>query len=182
MIKLKIKEINTKDRRRGFAMLFAVLTASLLLTIGISIFNISLKELLISTAARESQVAFYSADSARECALYWDVKNGKFPACRDQVCSTDNMTAPIVNSLSSIVCNGKTAVLTYTTDSSIGKITYSSSSTDPFIKYGGELDPEADIIVSKRFTSPNILTNISASGHNVSLSGRRLERGLSQTY
>jgi hypothetical protein len=46
------------------------------LTIGLSIFNIALKELGISTAARQSIYAFYAADSGREYVLYRDTKKG----------------------------------------------------------------------------------------------------------
>lgn len=72
---------NTRPRggaRRGFTTLFAVITASLLLAIGIAIFNITYKELLLSSTARESQFAIYAADSGVECALYWDLKQNAF--------------------------------------------------------------------------------------------------------
>ncbi len=59
---------------RGFAMLFAVLVSSVLLSIGLSIFNLTVKELALSSSGRESQFAFYAADSGTECALYWDFK------------------------------------------------------------------------------------------------------------
>lgn len=61
---------------KGFALLFSVLLSSLLLTIGLSIFSISLKELAISTATRQSIHAFFAADSGREQALYEDIKSG----------------------------------------------------------------------------------------------------------
>jgi hypothetical protein len=60
----------------GFALLFSVLVSSLLLTIGLSIFSIALKELAISTASRQSIHAFFAADSGREYALYHDIKIG----------------------------------------------------------------------------------------------------------
>ena len=60
--------------RRGFALLFSVLISSLLLTIGLSILSIALKELAISTAVRQSIHAFYAADSGLEYALYHDTK------------------------------------------------------------------------------------------------------------
>lgn len=59
---------------KGFALLFAVLAASVLLSIGLSIFTITVKELALSSYARESQFSFYAADSGAECALYWDLK------------------------------------------------------------------------------------------------------------
>lgn len=65
-------------RETGFAMLFAVLTSSVLLSIGLSIFNLTVKELALSSAGRESQAAFYASDSGVECALYWDVVKSAF--------------------------------------------------------------------------------------------------------
>ncbi len=76
----KIKKTNNE---KGFALLFSVLLSSLLLTIGLSIFNITLKELAISTAARQSIHAFYAADSGRECALYHDTRTGLVPSLVD---------------------------------------------------------------------------------------------------
>lgn len=56
-------------------MFYAVLTASLLLAIGIAIFNITYKEFILSSGARESANAFYAADTGLECALFWDLKH-----------------------------------------------------------------------------------------------------------
>lgn len=66
------------SKRDGFALLFSVLVSSLLLTIGLSILNVALKELAISTASRQSIYAFYAADSGREYALYTDTKSVNF--------------------------------------------------------------------------------------------------------
>ncbi len=66
-------------KSKGFALLFAVLTASLLLSIGLSIFSLTIKEISLSSYSRESQFSFYAADSGAECALYWDLK-GNFGA------------------------------------------------------------------------------------------------------
>ncbi|HXK40184.1 MAG TPA: LamG domain-containing protein [Candidatus Paceibacterota bacterium] len=66
--------------RRGFTLFYAVLTASLLLAIGIAIFNITYKELILSSGARESSNAFYAADTGLECALYWDLRHAGLSA------------------------------------------------------------------------------------------------------
>src|SRR3989344_4229619 len=60
--------------RRGFTLLFAMIISSIVLSIGLGIFNIALKELVLSSAARESQFAFFAADTGTECALYWDIR------------------------------------------------------------------------------------------------------------
>ena len=70
--------LSTNSRtKRGFTLLIAVLTASVLLAVGFAIYNIVSKELVFSSTGRESQFAFYAADSGIECALYWD-KQGAF--------------------------------------------------------------------------------------------------------
>lgn len=66
----KFKEINNK---KGFTLLFAVLVSIMVLAVGASIINISLKQLILSGAGRESQFAFYAANTGMECALYWDL-------------------------------------------------------------------------------------------------------------
>ena len=66
----------TLKNKKGFAILFAVLTASLLLMVGLSIFNISIKELTITSFNTESKKAIYASQSGIECALYWMSKGG----------------------------------------------------------------------------------------------------------
>lgn len=61
-----------KNFDAGFTLLFAALIGSLVFTIGISILNVSLKQLALTNAGRESQQAFYSADAGVECALFLD--------------------------------------------------------------------------------------------------------------
>ena len=50
-----------------------MLISSLILLISAGIFNVVQKEVVLSSYARESQRAFYVADSALECALYVDI-------------------------------------------------------------------------------------------------------------
>ncbi|MEK7106175.1 MAG: hypothetical protein AAB895_02345, partial [Patescibacteria group bacterium] len=66
---MKISLSKTK-KSGGYTLLFAVLVTSLVLSIGISILNISKKEFLLATSAKDSSIAFYAADSGVECAAY----------------------------------------------------------------------------------------------------------------
>lgn len=68
------KKICAGCKNRGFTILFAVLVSSLVLALGIGIANITLKEIILSGTGRDSQFAFYAADTGTECALYWDFK------------------------------------------------------------------------------------------------------------
>ncbi|MBU6310615.1 hypothetical protein KGO06_01630 [Patescibacteria group bacterium] len=64
--------------RRGFTLLLSVLIASILLTIGYEIYNFTTKEVALSFSGRESQFAFYAADSGVECALWADAQLDAF--------------------------------------------------------------------------------------------------------
>lgn len=57
---------------KGFTALTAAIIASVLLTIGVAILNITYKEVRLSSFSRSSTTAFYTAGSGVECALYWD--------------------------------------------------------------------------------------------------------------
>lgn len=69
-----IKQTNSiKLSSKGFAMLFTVLIVSLILSIAIGISNLTLKQTLLSSLAKDSQISFYQADTAVECGMYYDM-------------------------------------------------------------------------------------------------------------
>jgi len=63
-----------KKGSRGFTLLLAALIASITLALGTSIFTIAQKEVALASIGKDSQYAFYAADTAAECALYWDYR------------------------------------------------------------------------------------------------------------
>ncbi len=67
------KFLHTKEK--GFTLLFAVLVSTLVVSIGASIISIALRQTILSGTSRESQYAFYAANTVLECAYYWDVTN-----------------------------------------------------------------------------------------------------------
>ena len=73
-----------KDNK-AFTILFAVITSSLILALGLGIVAITMKEVKLSGAGRDSQLAFYAADSGLECAEYYDVVNGAFATSSESV-------------------------------------------------------------------------------------------------
>jgi hypothetical protein len=60
-------------KRSGFAMLFTVLVMTLILSMALGISNITFKQTILSSLAKDSQIAFYQADAGIECALYYDL-------------------------------------------------------------------------------------------------------------
>ena len=63
---------------RGFTILLAALVASVVLALSSSIFIVAQKQLILSSISRDSQYAFYAADTGAECALYWDNRHDAF--------------------------------------------------------------------------------------------------------
>lgn len=59
--------------QRAFVIFYAVLLVSIVLIISMSIFNIVVRQIIISLTIRDSQYAFSAADSAIDCTKYWDV-------------------------------------------------------------------------------------------------------------
>src|SRR3989344_3678709 len=61
--------------KHGFTLLLSILVVSVVLSVGLGIFDIMTKELKLSGIGRESQIAFYAADAGIECFFYWEIKH-----------------------------------------------------------------------------------------------------------
>ena len=72
--------MKTNKKERGFTLLLATIISSLLLAVGAAMFAIIKKEIILSSLGRDSQFAFYAADTGAECALYWDFRHDIFSA------------------------------------------------------------------------------------------------------
>ena len=144
----------------GFTLLLAALIASIVVALGVSIFRLSQKEITLSSIGRESQFAFYAADSSSECALYWDVQHGSFG-------STTPSTPPTCDG-QTLTTSGHSLILPYT-------VTF-------------QYEPNgicATVNVTKNSTHPRTL--IRADGYNVSCedvttSPRALQRSIEIRY
>jgi len=60
--------------QKGFTLFFAMLVAALSLSVGLAIYDLTAREIDLSSTATQSQYALYAADTGAECALYWDTK------------------------------------------------------------------------------------------------------------
>lgn len=65
-LKFKIKN------KPGFVILFAVTLSSIMLAIGLGVADIALKEIKFDTSAKDTNDAFFAADTGIECALMND--------------------------------------------------------------------------------------------------------------
>jgi hypothetical protein len=77
---------------RGFTLLVAIIIASVALSLALALLDISYKQITLALTAKQSQYAFANADSALECALFWDQKQDAFnfttPASTGIACAT----------------------------------------------------------------------------------------------
>ncbi len=158
--------VNRVSSPKGFTLLFASLVSSLLLAVGLAIFDITLKEIILSSTARDSAYAIYTADTGIECAFYWDFKyNGNSSAF-----ATSSFSSPAAT----ISCNNQTitpAVVT-TVNSAVTTFTLTMS-PQPYC---------ATVVISKSGNPVN--TVVVSHGYNTCVAGdpRRIERALQANY
>ncbi|MDO8572203.1 MAG: hypothetical protein Q7S11_00335 [bacterium] len=72
MIQATHKDNTKTSLNHGGALILGLMIASILLSVGMGISNIALKEIKLSSIGNKSGIAFYMADTGIECALYWD--------------------------------------------------------------------------------------------------------------
>lgn len=147
---------------RGFTLLIAVILSSVLVSITLALIDIAYKQVVLASTATQSEYAFYNADSALECALYWDQKFNAF-----------DYSSPL--SASSITCNNLpvTGYTPTTINASIKQIQFTIQCTG-----GGTA---GTVTVLKNTTGG---TWLYGNGYNTCSVNdkRRIERGLKATY
>ena len=151
-----------KDKERGFTLFIAVVITGVLLLIATGIIALSVRQSIIADAGRQSQLAFYAADTGMECALYWDIHN---PAGRT---AFDPATGRIITCNKDSNNAGNQWVVGGNAVSTFGSITFLP---DPYC---------ATVTVTKSGTS----TTIQSRGYNTCdvSSSRRVERAVQATY
>jgi hypothetical protein len=153
------------QKNRGYTLLFAVLTSSLVLAMGISILTISRKEILLSSAAQESHYAYYAADSGLECVKFWDQNIGFATSSESAVLIYDDIRCggvPIIIDETETKVASDEAVTAFTVDS---------------LKGGGYC---AIISITKSYNSNRQAVIIDSRGYNTCdpADPRRVERAI----
>lgn len=77
MIIFSYKKNNTG--KKAFALVFAVLSGSIMATIALIMVNLVEKEIRLASFAEKSRIAFFAADAGIECALFLDIQKTMFP-------------------------------------------------------------------------------------------------------
>jgi hypothetical protein len=177
--------------------LFAVIVSTLVLAVGGSIINIALKQVILSGVGRDSQYAFYAANTGIECALYWDITGsiagaGGFPTSTDfevpnsaGCAGTDNIfdARPLNEGGAEFDIEPEVVV----DDMDGVEFTQSTFKLRNFQNIEGvNLEYCADVVVYKATDASGLVseTRIQSRGYNTCNieNPRRIERGLEMNY
>lgn len=93
-----MKNLHPKNTNKGYTLLFAVLTATLVLGVAVFILSVSKRQFMLSATARDSMVALYAADAGLECIVA-DVDNRYSTSSHEIYCNSANgsPTTNIIN-------------------------------------------------------------------------------------
>jgi hypothetical protein len=150
------------NAQAGFAMLFTVVIISIILALALGIADVTFKQTILSELARDSQLAFYQADSGVECGLYYDLSVGQFPR-----------GSAIAVAPNQITCGSNTA-----------SFVSSQSYTDYFV-YAEDVANQANPCFTITFdkASDPIKNSVSTRGYSSCQSNpKQVERALNVTY
>lgn len=150
---------------RGFTLLIAILLSTVAVTLGVSLIDIAYKQVVLASTAKQSQIGFYAADSALECALYWDQKFNAF-----------QYSSPLGSG--SITCGGN-AIVGYSSVQFTSGGNHRRTIFD--VQCGTSGNTNGKVTVYKYETGA---TSIYANGYStcIAVDQRRVERGLKVFY
>ena len=155
---------------KGFTLLIAVMVSGILLSIGLAIYNIVSKQVILSSAGRESQFAFFAADTGIECVLYWDSNYDAFSSSSAQAISC-GASRPI---------DPTTIIKTY--DQNFSHTMTTTTTQFSFSMGAALVNPCVDVKVVR--TEGPTRTTVESLGHNtcVLTNPRRIERAIRVQY
>lgn len=193
--------------QKGFALLMAVILTSTLLLITYSLSSITLKEITLSYAGKDSELAFYAADTGVECAQYWDIRNDGADqsafstitpnnqiTCNNNIIKGDRGDTAGANSIVDIVPQTSPVTRAYFGKTSDGTSLFQfcingdcAGSTNGVTNISG---PCAIVTVTKKdaiangTNEPYVVTTIESRGYNTcnTDSSQRFERALYVSY
>ena len=218
MIKFNLKQRSKMERRKdaqhfsifasshfsfncGYTLLFAMIVASVVLAIGVSLLTISRKEFILSSSATESSAAFYAADSGINCAEYWNVGT-EFGTSTANVQNPSPVKCAEVPGLSNVTVSGFSSddkQITISLPDGVQSPQYEFTFNTPFSIDGTIIKSCARVTVDKYYApNPGLggvmypYTTITSYGYNIgwdinkkdcsSQSPRKVERAIQVTY
>ncbi|MDE2188455.1 MAG: hypothetical protein KGJ35_01860 [Patescibacteria group bacterium] len=170
-----------KDKTNtGYTLLFAMIVASVVLALGVTLLTVARKEFVLSSSAAQSSDAFYAADSGLGCAEFWDANSLAFSTSSSQRNPT-SVTCSYGDVYDPITLTPRSSVISYTVNET--QSTCSIVDGDPCtftfnvpFSTDGAGNGCASITVEKSYiTDPNLgvipHTSITSAGYNLGWTG-----------
>jgi hypothetical protein len=163
-----------QETKKGAVLLIAILMASVMLTVGLGVYQRTYKEIYLASFWKQVQIAFLAADTGFECALYRDLH----PPVASVYFATSSASS-VTNTFS---CAGGTVTVPPASFDETSSIIYkyaTSTISNP--------SPNAflvKIVKTTNITVGTTTTKIISHGYNDSNTSnpRRVERGLKIEY
>jgi len=93
-----------RNQQSGFALLMALIVVSVVVSIGLSVLDLTMKQVRLSTNSKDSETAFHAANAGLECARYWRTAESDDMEAGNSIspdCFGSAMT-PVITNLSGI--------------------------------------------------------------------------------
>ena len=180
----------------GYTLLFAMIVASVVLAIGVSLLTISRKEFVLSSSATNSSASFYAADSGINCAEYWNNSGDEFGTSS---LSRSPIFCSNVQGVSAATVSGSNNVTSITLPTGALSPAYEFTFNTPFSIDGTTVQGCARVTVDKYYApNPSLggvmypYTTITSYGYTLgwnsntkdctTQSPRKVERAIQVTY
>jgi Tfp pilus assembly protein PilX len=97
--------METTNQKSGFALMMALIVVSVVVSIGLTVLDLTLKQVRLSTNSKESETAFHAANAGLECARYWRAEESDVMEAGGDInpaCFGDTNLNPSVTTISGI--------------------------------------------------------------------------------
>lgn len=121
---IQLMSLIIKNKKSGFALLYAILLTSVVLVVGVALINIITRQLILTSLNRNSQIAYYNATSVRHCLDFYDEKEYFI----EETYNSYGDPIKTINPADKIECFGRPIALSWlSSDGNIYKATNSSN-------------------------------------------------------
>lgn len=167
--------MKTQQLNKGAVLLIAILMASVMLTVGLGVYQRTYKEIYFASFWTQTQRAFSGADTGYECALYRDLHPPAVPVGTVYFATS---TPPAVPVDTDFWCGG--GIVTSSFTSSASGIYVYATTTFPT----GPSTFNVEVVKITNITVGTTTTKIISRGYNTAdtTNPRRVERGLKIEY
>jgi len=63
--------VDKQKQQSGFALLVSLIVVAAVLSIGLAILDLSIKQVRLASTTKDSEIAFHAANAGMECARFW---------------------------------------------------------------------------------------------------------------